>query len=124
MLNAFSVSLEACDPALGRFRAYRLDASRDLFGAWLVDITYGRIGTRGVSRRYVADDETGARKIIRLYLRRRTTARRRIGVSYRVCEVIDPKHWVKLQKGAELLSTTLKPEHKEGDIYLRKNGDI
>ena len=104
MLNTFSVSLEACDPALGRFRAYRMEAGIDLFGAWLVDVTYGRIGSRGTSRRYVADDETGVRKIIRHHLRRRTTAKKRIGVSYRVREVIDPKQWVRLQEGTELLS--------------------
>jgi len=112
MLNAFSVSLEACDPTLGRFRSYRLDACPDLFGMWLVDIPYGRIGARGTSRRYVADDEAGAKKIIRHHLRRRTTAKQRIGVSYRACEVIDPDQWARLQKGDELVSTTLN--HKPG----------
>jgi hypothetical protein len=33
MMNAFSALLEARDPALRRFRSYRLEASRDLFGA-------------------------------------------------------------------------------------------
>jgi hypothetical protein len=110
MRNAFCVSLEACDPALGRFRAYRLEASPDLFGVWLVDVTYGRIGTRGHRRRYAAEDEDGARKIIRQTLRRRATAKQRIGVSYRICEVIDPGQWMPLQKGAELVSATLNLE--------------
>jgi len=110
MHNAFSMSLEAINPALGRFRAYRLEAGPDLFGVWLVDVTYGRIGTRGLSRRYTADDEAGARKIVRQTLRRRATAKRRIGVSYRVCEVSDPGQWVRLQEGTELMSATLNSE--------------
>lgn len=107
MLNTFSVSLEACDPALGRFRAYRLDAGTDLFGMYLVDVTYGRIGTRGTCRRYVADDEAGVKKIIRQHLRRRTTAKQRIGVSYHAREVIDPEQWVRLEKGVELVGDSL-----------------
>lgn len=73
MLHIFSVSLEAVDSALGRFSAYRVEASTDLFGAWLVDVTYGRIGTRGTIRRYVAEDEARALKIIRHHLHSRTT---------------------------------------------------
>ena len=37
MMDAFSALLEARDPALGRFRAYRLEAGTDLLGDWLVD---------------------------------------------------------------------------------------
>lgn len=47
MMDAFSAMLEARDPALVGFRAYRLEAGTDLVGDWLVEITYGRIGTRG-----------------------------------------------------------------------------
>lgn len=32
MLDAFSATLEACDPALGRFRTYRIEAGTDLLG--------------------------------------------------------------------------------------------
>jgi hypothetical protein len=32
------VLLEARDPALGRFRSYRLEAGTDLFGTWLVEV--------------------------------------------------------------------------------------
>jgi len=39
-----TATLEACDPARGRFRAYRIEAGTDLLGDWLVDVTYGRIG--------------------------------------------------------------------------------
>ena len=110
MSHAFFLSLEAKDPALGRFRAYRLQAGPDLFGVWLVDVTYGRIGTCGHRRRYVADDEAGARKIVRQTLCRRATAKQRIGVSYHVCEVMDPGQWVSLQEGIELVNVTLNAE--------------
>ena len=93
MMDAFSALLEARDPALGRFRAYRLEAGTDLLGDWLVDITYGRIGTRGRRIRHLVQDEAEARKMVRESRRRRATAKRRIGVSYRFCQLIDPHKW-------------------------------
>lgn len=74
-MNAFSALLEARDPALGRFRSYRLEAGTDLFGAWLVQVTYGRIGAPGRSVRYVVGVEEEARHLVRKTLRRRSTAR-------------------------------------------------
>ena len=93
-MESFCVRLEACDPAKGRFRAYRIEAGTDLLGDWLVDVTYGRIGTNGRTVRYVAGDEAGARKIIRHCLQRRATAPKRIGVGYRLRELMDPGKWV------------------------------
>ena len=81
-------------PATRRFRAYRIDAGTDLLGDWLVDVTYGRIGSRGRTVRYVADDEAAARKIIRHCLQRRATAPKRIGVPYQVRELADPGRWL------------------------------
>jgi hypothetical protein len=91
MMDAFTAVLEARDPTLGRFRAYRLEAGTDLLGDWLVEITYGRIGPRGRRIRYVGQDEVQAEKLVRDTLRRRATARKRIGVSYRFCQLIDPR---------------------------------
>lgn len=76
---------------MGQFRAYRVEAGIDLFGVWLVDVTYGRIGTRGTSPRYVIDNEAGARKVLRHDLRCQTIAKQRIGVGYQVSEVTGPK---------------------------------
>jgi hypothetical protein len=94
MMDAFSALMEARDPALGRFRSYRIAAGTDLFGAWLVEVTYGRIGARGRSVRYVASDEVQARKLVHRSLRRRGTAEKRIGVSYEFRELFDPAQWV------------------------------
>jgi hypothetical protein len=94
MMNAFSALLEARDPALGRFRSYRLEAGTDLFGTWLVEVTYGRIGSSGRSLRYVATGEAEARKLVLHCLRRRATAPKRIGVPYCYCELTDPGQWL------------------------------
>ncbi len=106
-MNAFSALLEAREPALGRFRSYRLEAGTDLLGAWLVEVTFGRIGAPGRCVRYVAGDETEARKLVRQSLRRRASAKQRIGVSYRFRELIDPWQWMEPTAFAD--SLVLKP---------------
>jgi hypothetical protein len=93
MMDAFHAVLEARDPPRGIARAYRLEAGTDLFGAWLVEVTFGRIGTRGRTVRYAVRDEAEARKLVGKALRRRATARKRIGVGYRFRELTDPGHW-------------------------------
>jgi hypothetical protein len=75
-MEKFRIRLESLDPARWRFRAYRMDAGPDLLGAWLVDVTYGRIGARG--------------RTIRHCLQRRATAPKRIGVGYGVYKLDDP----------------------------------
>jgi hypothetical protein len=94
MMNAFSALLEARDPALGRFRSYRLQAGTDLFGTWIVEVTYGRIGTAGRCLRYATADEAEARRLVQRSLRRRATAPRRIGVPYRFRELTDLWQWM------------------------------
>lgn len=93
MMNAFTALLEARDPKLGRFRAYLLEAGTDLLGTWLVDVTYGRIGTRGRRIRHVVEDEVQAKKLVRESLRRRASAKRRIGVAYKFRQLNDPHQW-------------------------------
>ena len=93
MLSIFAARLEACDPARDCFRSYRLEAGTDLFGAWMVEAIYGRIGSRGRTVRHVAADEAAARKIVRHCLQRRATAPRRIGIPYQLRELHDPGRW-------------------------------
>lgn len=90
----FSTLLHACDPACNHWRAYRVEAGRDLFGNWLVEVTFGRIGTAGRTVRYVADDEASARRLASACLRRRSSAPRRIGVAYRELRRFDPAGWI------------------------------
>ena len=89
----FRIRLEARNPARRCFRQYRVEAGIDLFGVWAVEIGYGRIGTTGRSRRYVVRDEEEARRLVRSILKRRATAPQRIGVAYRIRELIDPAGW-------------------------------
>jgi predicted DNA-binding WGR domain protein len=89
----FRITLEARNAARGCLRHYRVEAGTDLFGIWLVEISYGRIGTVGRSRRYVVRDEDEARRLAQSILNRRATAPRRIGVAYRILELIDPAGW-------------------------------
>jgi len=48
--------------------------------------------------RYVAADEAEARKLVHKTLCRRATAKKRIGVSYRFRELVDPWEWVLLNR--------------------------
>jgi hypothetical protein len=58
-----------------------------------VEITYGRIGTAGRSRCFIVRDEGEARHLAQSILKRRASAPRRIGVAYRIRELIDPAGW-------------------------------
>lgn len=89
----FRIILEARNPARRCFRQYRVEAGTDLFGVWVVEIGYGRIGTAGHSRSYVLRDEEEARHLAQSILKRRAGAPRRIGVAYLVRELIDPLGW-------------------------------
>jgi predicted DNA-binding WGR domain protein len=82
-----SIRLQACAPAKRRLRAYEVALSPDLFGAWIVEKTYGRIGKLGRAkvRSFASWDD--ARTDLRACLNRRATAPRRIGVAYEVLDV-------------------------------------
>ena len=70
----FRITLEARNPARRCLRQYRVDAGTDLFGVWVVEISYGRIGAAGRSRCYVLRDEGEARHLAQSILKRRASA--------------------------------------------------
>ena len=92
----FRITLEARNPARHCCRQYRVEAGTDLFGVWVVEVSYGRIGAAGRSRCFVVRDEGEARRLAQRILKRRATAPRRIGVAYRIRELIDPAGWALL----------------------------
>ena len=49
-MTSLSIRLEARSAAHRCYRAYVIDVGTDLFGAWLVDMSYGRTGTIGRSK--------------------------------------------------------------------------
>jgi len=53
----FAIHLEACDPARNIWRSYSITAGQDLFGDWIVAMNYGRIGSRGTTKRVLLSDE-------------------------------------------------------------------
>ena len=93
-MSVFSIQLEARDPARNRFRHYQLDVARDLFGAWLVEVKFGRIGAKGRKLVSALDDEHAARRIVCERRRRREGAPKRIGVAYRTLGLWDPHAWM------------------------------
>lgn len=65
-------------------RRYAIEASVGLFGAHMVETSWGRAGTWGQSRRVVFETAEEAHRAVAAHLRRRARAPRRIGVAYRV----------------------------------------
>jgi predicted DNA-binding WGR domain protein len=76
--------LEARDPTHNVHRAYSIAYGKDLFGNWIVEITYGRIGAKGRTIVTVVNNEEEALKHVQKALKRRQSAPKRIGVGYEV----------------------------------------
>lgn len=76
------IYLEARNPARNVMRAYRITLSEDLFGAFLVETRFGRIGTFGRLQTNSFDTEVLARSFIERCLSRRRGSVRRNGAPY------------------------------------------
>ncbi len=78
----YCCTLEAVDRSRNIARAYRIEASRDLFGQTIVALRWGRIGRRLAGLTVAFTDEEAARRFIQRALAKRASATRRIGVAY------------------------------------------
>jgi hypothetical protein len=67
--------------------------SPDLFGAWLVEMSYGRIGTFGRVKARSFSTADGAAAEVKACLRKRSSAPRRIGVAYRLKSAAQHGDW-------------------------------
>ena len=76
------INLCALDPERNIAREYYIEATSDLFGHWIIELRWGRIGTRGQTRSLSFDRQDAAQKFIRQTLVRRSGAKKRIGVPY------------------------------------------
>ncbi|MCP4935559.1 MAG: WGR domain-containing protein [bacterium] len=99
MENLLHIALEAHNDNTNHHRTYVVALSRDLFDAWVVTIRYGRTGSLGQQRRQPVDSLEQARALVLQHLKRRLSARRRIGCDYRVVEFcggaeFDPAEWL------------------------------
>jgi predicted DNA-binding WGR domain protein len=81
--------LEARDPIHNVHRAYSFAYGQDLFGNWVVETTYGRIGAKGRTIVTVVNNEEEALKHVQKALKRRQSAPKRIGVGYEVRAIFD-----------------------------------
>lgn len=88
---SYAIRLEAIDRARNVARHYAIDASLDLFGAIVVTASWGRIGARGQSRSASFDSPAAAEHHVQQLLRRRASAKRRIGVAYLYCSGEPPE---------------------------------
>lgn len=86
-----SILLEACNPELNIWRSYRITFGQDLFGSWIVELSYGRIGSKGRSRTILAENEAQAMGYVEQCLKKRQSAPKRIGASYRIKQL--PREW-------------------------------
>jgi hypothetical protein len=84
MSDDIAIELQAKDVDANRLRAWRIEAGPDLFGVWVTTVRFGRIGMGDRTLGYQFASEAEVRAFVRIRLRRRGTAKRRIGVAYRV----------------------------------------
>ncbi len=76
------ICLEAREPSRNIARRYVIAVSNDLFGAAIVQYSWGRIGTRGQRRNVSFPERQDADRFVDVLLKRRSSAPGRIGVAY------------------------------------------
>ncbi len=106
MLEAIFVELRACNPERNCSRAWRIAIDRDLFGALVADVTFGRIGKAGRTRRRHYPNENEATALLKTgayaALHRQTTHRRGLcrhrafGIGNRVYQGLRSSHPMKI----------------------------
>ena len=84
MIDDIAIELQAKDVSANRLRGWRIEAGPDLFGVWVTTVRFGRIGMADRALGYQFASEAEVRSFVGARLRRRGTAKRRIGVAYRV----------------------------------------
>ncbi|MBL1263516.1 WGR domain-containing protein [Methylomicrobium sp. RS1] len=82
--SGFRPFLEAKDASRNIHRAYSIAYGQDLFGNWVVETTYGRIGGKGRTLVTIVNNEYEALKYVQKALKRKQYAPKRIGVGYEV----------------------------------------
>ncbi|MEY3786541.1 MAG: hypothetical protein RLZ75_746 [Pseudomonadota bacterium] len=74
--------LQANDPEQNLHRFYRIEYGQDLFGQWIVEVNYGRVGCKGRSLITLYDSQKEALSYVKQALKRRQSSTGRIGVNY------------------------------------------
>lgn len=89
-MSILSIEMEAKNHERNHFRFYRVDVQKDLFNYWMVTTIYGRIGTKGTTKKFAFKNIKEVENKIKDVLNRRKTARKRIGTDYNIKERYDP----------------------------------
>lgn len=76
------IKLQAVNPERNVYRAYEVHLTRGLFNLWMVQIGYGRIGSRGHTHSHSFETQQEAFSFIAKSLKRRQSAPRRLGCAY------------------------------------------
>jgi predicted DNA-binding WGR domain protein len=92
-MTSLHILLEARSAVRRCWRAYEIEVGADLFGAWLVEMSYGRIGTMGRSKIRSFATAADAQAEVNGCLRKRASAPRRIGVAYRLRRASQAADW-------------------------------
>lgn len=85
-MNLLSLHLQARFPEKNIFRSYSLWAGQDLLGDWVLQITYGRIGSRGTTKIYLCSSKEDALHKVKTLLKRRQSSYKRIGCDYKLVD--------------------------------------
>lgn len=89
-MSILSLELEATNKERNHFRFYRMDIQKDLFNYWMLTTIYGRIGTKGITKKFAFKNVIEVEKKLHDILKRRKTAHKRIGTNYNIKEKHDP----------------------------------
>ena len=92
-VSSWRVRLEAKCAARRCFRNYEIAMGADLFGVWMVEMSYGRIGAAGRTKVRSFETAEAARAQAYVCLRKRATAPRRIGDGYQLQRVDGSMAW-------------------------------
>jgi predicted DNA-binding WGR domain protein len=92
-MTSLRIRLEARSSARRCHRAYEIAVSTELFGAGLVEMSYGRIGALGRTKARSFSTADAAVAQVKTCLRKRAIAPRRIGVAYRLRSAAQHGEW-------------------------------
>lgn len=85
-MHLLFLRLQARSPERNTSRAYSLWLGQDLFGNWVIQVIYGRIGSKGITKVYVFPSREEVYQRLKLILRRRASSQKRLGCSYKLVE--------------------------------------
>jgi hypothetical protein len=86
MLFERMLAMGAIDRSANVFRSWRCDIGTDLFGTIVLSVMFGRTGTDGRTIIRAVPNQATAERMVRQLVARRASAKRRIGVGYRVTD--------------------------------------